>query len=215
VAVQIGAALLTREFDMGAYRDQHGRWRYRKRIELLDGGYVRVKGSPALNTKAAAEEAERAHIQRTIRGSARAHQTEGGDDAQEILRGRVVAEVQGRRWEAGDEPADVAAREGGAHPVAPGAAPGAPAPRQVTNERVMELFGKLRLEGFTKQGRRPSSSTPVAARKRKQRALGRGIEEQEQRRQPKKRGLGEKSVRNIRATLRTALSYTSAGVTCR
>ena len=28
-----------------------------------------MKGSPALNTKAAAEEAERAHIQRAIRGA--------------------------------------------------------------------------------------------------------------------------------------------------
>jgi hypothetical protein len=54
---------------MGAYRDQHGTWRYRKCIQLLDGSYLRVKGTPALNTKAATEEAERAHIQRALRGA--------------------------------------------------------------------------------------------------------------------------------------------------
>ena len=41
---------------MGAYRDQEGQWRYRKRIRLLDGGLTRVKGTPALNTKAAAKQ---------------------------------------------------------------------------------------------------------------------------------------------------------------
>ena len=53
---------------MGAYRDEHGRWRYRKRIQLFDGSFIRLKGSPALNTKAGAETAERAHIERALRG---------------------------------------------------------------------------------------------------------------------------------------------------
>ena len=54
---------------MGVHRDQHGRWRYRKRIRLHDGTFTRVKGSPALNTKATAEQAERAHIERALRGA--------------------------------------------------------------------------------------------------------------------------------------------------
>jgi len=54
---------------MGAYRDQHGQWRYRKRIRLLDGHFVRVRGTPSLNTKASAEQTERAHIERALRGA--------------------------------------------------------------------------------------------------------------------------------------------------
>ena len=64
---------------MGAYRDQHGRWRYRKRIPLLDGSFARVKGSPALNTKAAAETAERTHIERALRGAS------GSEEPKEVL----------------------------------------------------------------------------------------------------------------------------------
>jgi len=53
---------------MGAYRDNQGTWRYRKWITLLDGTGTRVKGTPAINTKLEAERAERAHIERVLRG---------------------------------------------------------------------------------------------------------------------------------------------------
>jgi integrase len=192
---------------MGAYRDQHGRWRYRKRVQLLDGSYVRVKGSPALNTRVAAEEAERAHIQRAIRG---AH---GAAKSKEVTTlKKFLEDVWWPKFRIGggkrgmNQPTSLREKDGHIRlHLVPHI--GHLRLDQVTNERVMELFGKLRLQGFTKQGRRPTSATPAAARKRKQRALGHGIEEQERQRQPKKRGLGEKSVRNIRATLRTALSY--------
>src|SRR5687768_3114314 len=54
---------------MPAYRDRRTEgWRYRKRVRLPDGQRVRVEGTPAINTKLAAEAAERAHIERVLRG---------------------------------------------------------------------------------------------------------------------------------------------------
>jgi len=38
-------------------------WRYRKWVGLRDGRRVRISGTPAINTKQAAEAAERAHIE--------------------------------------------------------------------------------------------------------------------------------------------------------
>jgi integrase len=54
---------------MAAYKrkDQWGDvWRYRKWVMLPDGSRIRVHGSPDVNTKRAAEEAERAHIERVL-----------------------------------------------------------------------------------------------------------------------------------------------------
>jgi len=54
---------------MPAYRDlRSGAWRYRKRVRLPDGSRPRIEGTPSLNTKLEAEAAERAHIQRLLRG---------------------------------------------------------------------------------------------------------------------------------------------------
>ncbi len=54
---------------MPAYRDRRsGIWRYRKRVRLHDGSRPRIEGTPSLNTKLAAEQAERAHIERLLRG---------------------------------------------------------------------------------------------------------------------------------------------------
>ena len=51
---------------MPAYRDlrRRGVWRYRKMICLPDGSYLRIEGSPDINTKDAAEKAERDRIDR-------------------------------------------------------------------------------------------------------------------------------------------------------
>ncbi len=52
---------------MPAYEDKRdGRWRYRKRVDLPDGRRIRVTGTPATDTKKAAEAAERAHIDRVL-----------------------------------------------------------------------------------------------------------------------------------------------------
>jgi hypothetical protein len=52
---------------MPAYEDKRdGRWRYRKRVDLPDGRRIRITGTPATDTKKAAEAAERAHIERVL-----------------------------------------------------------------------------------------------------------------------------------------------------
>ena len=50
---------------MPAYRDlRNGTWRYRKLIRLPDGSSMRIEGTPNVNTKDAAEKAERDRIDR-------------------------------------------------------------------------------------------------------------------------------------------------------
>ena len=52
---------------MAVKRDRrNGRWRYRKRITLPNGRKKDISGTPSINTKAAAEAAERAHIHRMM-----------------------------------------------------------------------------------------------------------------------------------------------------
>jgi site-specific recombinase XerD len=54
---------------MAVRRDaRNGQWRYRKRITLPDGRRVRLTGTPMVNTRTAAEDAERAHVERVLRG---------------------------------------------------------------------------------------------------------------------------------------------------
>ena len=53
---------------MAAYRDARSRrWRYRKWVHLPDGRRIKISGTPALDSKRGAEDAERAHIERTLR----------------------------------------------------------------------------------------------------------------------------------------------------
>ena len=48
---------------MAVYRDDRdGTWRYRKRLRLSDGTEMRISGTPLINTRAAAETAERENI---------------------------------------------------------------------------------------------------------------------------------------------------------
>lgn len=51
---------------MAVLRDTRGRWRYRKTINLPGGRKERISGTPILNTKMAAENSEREHIQRLL-----------------------------------------------------------------------------------------------------------------------------------------------------
>ena len=50
---------------MAVYRDGD-QWRYRLRLTMPDGTKRRIGGTPAVNTKAAAVAAERAHIEREL-----------------------------------------------------------------------------------------------------------------------------------------------------
>ena len=52
---------------MPTRRNQQGKWFYRKVVKLPDGGRVRISGTPTRNTKLAAEQAEREHVDRVIR----------------------------------------------------------------------------------------------------------------------------------------------------
>lgn len=52
---------------MAVRRDSSGRWRYRKVVRLPDGSRVRVSGTPTLNTRLAALDAERAEIEHKLR----------------------------------------------------------------------------------------------------------------------------------------------------
>jgi hypothetical protein len=48
-------------------KSRHGdRWHYRKQFQLPDGSTANVAGTPAINTKTAAEAAERAHVERVL-----------------------------------------------------------------------------------------------------------------------------------------------------
>ena len=52
---------------MATYKDaRDGTWRYRKQIRLADGRKVRISGTPEIDTKVAAEAAERAAIDRAF-----------------------------------------------------------------------------------------------------------------------------------------------------
>jgi len=51
---------------MAVLRDSRNKWRYRKTLTLPGGKRERISGTPILNTKMAAEIAEREHIQRVL-----------------------------------------------------------------------------------------------------------------------------------------------------
>ena len=186
---------------MGVHRDQHGRWRYRKRIRLLDGTFIRVKGSPALNTKAEAEIAERAHIERALRGAL------GQQAKKEVLTlSKFVDEIWWPKYRLGGGSRGVNSvttlmekeSQLRVHLL----------PRlghlkltQITNERVTEMFGLVRVAGYQKKGTPVRSQQPKAVQKRKERVEGRKD------RGKARKGLSEKSIKNLRTTLHTILVY--------
>src|SRR5450432_4139626 len=157
---------------MGAYRDQHGQWRYRKRIRLLDGQYVRVRGTPSLNTKASAEQTERAHIERALRGAL-------GPNAKpkEVLTlSKFIEEIWWPKYRLGGGRRGVSSAttvmEKEYHMrvhILPGL--GQWRLNQITNERVTGFFGALREKGYQKKGRRTQS---VTTRQSKSGKRGRG-----------------------------------------
>jgi integrase len=78
---------------MPAFRDDRdGRWRYRKWVTLPDGSRTRIKGTPALDNKTAAEAAERAHITRLLAPGAKRKEVPTFDTfADEFMRTYVKA----------------------------------------------------------------------------------------------------------------------------
>jgi integrase len=73
-------------------RDSRGRWRYRKVISLPDGTSRRICGTPAINKKWAAEQAEEAHIRRLIEAAANPQQRKEIPTFEEWFLGRYMKE---------------------------------------------------------------------------------------------------------------------------
>jgi integrase len=77
--------LADRKSKMPAWFDkEYGKWRYRKRVELPDGRRIRIKGTPTVNTKKAAEHAERVAIQRLENPAAQAAPAVPDDKVEEV-----------------------------------------------------------------------------------------------------------------------------------
>jgi integrase len=194
---------------MGAYRDTRGRWRYRKWITLGDGTRIRVKGTPSLDTKVAADQAEREHIARALAGkprrtSAPTPRTVRKEDA--LTLSKFVDDIWWPKFRTGGGRRGVNSyttlMEKDTHlrvHILP-ALGGLPIER-VSNEVLTEFFGNLRECGYKKKGRVVRSSKSKAVQKRLERAQGR-----KDRGKPR-RGLGEKSIKNIRTTLHTLLGF--------
>jgi integrase len=63
----MGGAIQERALTVSVRKEPDGRWRYRKTVRLPGGGKERISGTPKNeNTRIAAEEAERAHIDRVL-----------------------------------------------------------------------------------------------------------------------------------------------------
>lgn len=195
---------------MGAYRDNQGTWRYRKWITLLDGTGTRVKGTPAINTKLEAERAERAHIERVLRGGCesveRSSPVPERRKEEPLTLSKFVEEIWWPKYRAGggrrgvNSPTTLMEKETHLRVHILPAIGDLPL-TEVSNEVLTDLFGKLREQGYGRKGRRVTSMAQKAVQKRIERERGRKD------RGKARKGLGEKSVKNIRTTLRTLLGF--------
>jgi integrase len=195
---------------MGAHRDNQGIWRYRKRVILPDGTGTRIKGTPAINTKLEAERAERAHVERVLRGdsepSERSRPTAERRKEAPLTLSKFVETIWWPKYSAGggrrgvNSPTTLMEKDMHlrVHLVP---ALGELALGDISNEVMTGFFEKLRERGYGKKGRRPTSTEKKAVQKRLERAAGR-----KDRGKPKK-GLAEKTVKNIRTTPRTILGF--------
>lgn len=194
---------------MGAYRDSEGKWRYRKWITLADGTGTRVKGTPALNTKVAAEQAEKRHLERVVNGRREPpvrSQPKSTSGKEAVTLSKFVDEIWWPKYRTGGGKRGVNSyttiMEKDTHlrvHILP--ALGKLPLADVSNEVLTEFFGKLRESGYRKKGRIAISTKPKAMQKRAERIQGRKD------RGKARTGLGEKSVKNIRTTLHTLLGF--------
>ncbi len=146
---------------MGAHRDNQGTWRYRKWITLLDGTGTRIKGTPAINTKLEAERAERAHIERVLRGEReppeRPSPTVANRKEESLTLSTFVEDVWWPKYRAGGGRRGVNSTttlmEKETHlrvHVLP--ALGELPLGDVSNEVLTDFFGRLRERGYGKKG---------------------------------------------------------------
>lgn len=183
---------------MPVSKDARDTWRYQKVVRLPDGRKTRIHGTPAINTKVAAEAAERAHIERVLKDP------DGAINRLKEVRNfkTFTDEIWWPKFRMGGgergKNADMTIREKEIH-IRLHLIPriGHLPLRRIDQEVVTGLFATLRESGYTRKGRPAFSNRPEAIRRRAWRA--RHI----RKRRPK--GLGDKSIRNIRATLQTIL----------
>ena len=177
-------------------RGKKKHWRYRAKIRLHDGRTERISGTPAINTKLGALAAERAHIERALRGQSDGRAgKEGGAHTHAFHRRGLVAHVPHRPRQSTDHDPG----EGNSHPASPEAGAGAPpSHRHQRPERDGAVRGSAHARTLT-EGKAPQEG--LKRRRREEEKL-RATRE----RNRKPRGLKDKSIRNIRTTLSTILS---------
>jgi len=184
---------------MSVYCDESGRkkkWRYRAKIRLHDGRTERISGTSAINTKQGALAAERAHIERALRG-----QPDGPPEKKEVLTlTRFIDEVWWPTYPTGRGNRPTTVQEKEVHiRVHLKPALGHLLLTDIDAEKVTALFGDLRTLGHSRKGK--PARDGLKRRRREEEKLR---ATQERHRKP--RGLKDKSIRNIRTTLSTILS---------
>lgn len=112
-----------RETMMSVRCDATGRWRYRKWARHPDGRRERISGCPAINTKKAAEHAERVHVMRIENPSAVV-----SSSPKEVPTIREYSETFLSGYAAGDKPSEVVSK------------------KQILNAYILKWFGEVALD---------------------------------------------------------------------
>lgn len=177
-------------------RGKKKHWRYRAKIQLHDGRTERISGTPAINTKLGALAAERAHIERALRG-----QSDGQPEKKEVLTlTRFIDEVWWPTYPTGRGNRPTTIQEKEVHiRIHLKPALGRLLLADINAQNVTGLFGDLRTLGHSRKGK--PAREGLKRRRREEEKL-RATRE----RNRKPRGLKDKSIRNIRTTLSTILS---------
>jgi len=177
-------------------RGKKKHWRYRAKIQLHDGRTERISGTPAINTKLGALAAERAHVERRLRGH-----SDGEPEKKEVLTlTRFIDEVWWPTYPTGRGNRPTTIQEKEIHVrlhLKP--ALGRLLLTDINAQNVTGLFGDLRTLGHSRKGK--PAREGLKRRRREEEKL-RATRE----RHRKPRGLKDKSIRNIRTTLSTILS---------
>jgi hypothetical protein len=127
-------------------------WRYRAKIRLHDGRTKRISGTPAINTKLEALAAERAHIERVLRGH-----SDGPPEKKEVLTlTRFIDEVWWPTYPTGrgNRPTTISEKEIHIR-IHLKPALGRLLLTDIKAETVTALFGDLRTLGHSRKGKPP------------------------------------------------------------
>ena len=132
---------------MPAYEDKRdGRWRYRKRVDLPDGRRIRITGTPATDTKKAAEAAERAHIDRVLHPERARAQAAAVPERKEKTTFREFAKRFMAGYLPGQKPSERKAKN------------------QILNTHLIPFFGLMGLDEIRVSRMRPASQSVTKRR---------------------------------------------------